>query len=217
MSNINLARYIDHTLLKQDARAQQILTLCHEAKTHNFASVCVNPYWVRFAKEQLKDSEVQVATVVGFPLGASTTAIKEAETKDAIKNGATEIDMVINIGELKSNKKSVILHDISTVVKAAGDQAIVKVIIETSFLTEEEKITACQIAMKAGAHFVKTSTGFSDFGARLADIRLMKQVVGNQLGIKASAGIRDRKTAEEMIAAGASRIGTSAGVQIVSS
>lgn len=217
MSNINLARYIDHTLLKQDARAQQILTLCHEAKIHNFASVCVNPYWVRFAKEQLKDSEVQVATVVGFPLGASTTAIKEAETKDAIKNGATEIDMVINIGELKSNKKSVILHDISTVVKAAGDQAIVKVIIETSFLTEEEKITACQIAMEAGAHFVKTSTGFSDFGARLADIRLMKQVVGNQLGIKASAGIRDRKTAEEMIAAGASRIGTSAGVQIVSS
>jgi len=216
MKENNLNTYIDHTLLKAESSREEIVTLCAEAKRYEFAAVCVNPTWVKLASEELQDSQVQVATVVGFPLGATTTVTKVAETRDALLNGATEIDMVINIGALKSADEALVYEDIKEVVEAASDQADVKVIIETSLLTDDEKRLACQLAKEAGAHFVKTSTGFSSGGATVADIELMRAVVGDSMGIKASGGVRDRASAEAMIEAGATRIGASAGIAIVS-
>lgn len=210
-----LAAYIDHTLLKPEATQADIIKLCHEAIEHQFAAVCVNPQWVKLATQQLKDSNVGIATVVGFPLGATTTFTKVAETRDAIANGETEIDMVLNIGALKSGEELTVYHDIKQVVFAANQQASVKVIIETALLTEAEKVLACKLAKEAGADYVKTSTGFAQGGATIADVQLMREVVGPQIGVKASGGIRDRATAEAMLAAGATRIGTSSGVKIV--
>lgn len=186
-----------------------------EAINHKFGAVCVNPYYVRYCKELLRDSDVKVATVIGFPLGANTKEIKAMEAKDAIINGADEIDMVINIGALKAGDYSTVKEDIEVVVNAHDEKALVKVIIETCLLTDEEKRIACQLSMDAGADYVKTSTGFSTAGAKVDDVKLMKSVVGDRLGIKASGGIRDLETALEMIEAGATRLGTSSGIKIV--
>lgn len=213
MNNISLM--IDHTLLKPDATKEMIKKLCLEAIEYKFGAVCVNPYYVRYCKGLLIDTDVKVATVIGFALGANTKEIKAMETKDAIENGADEIDMVINIGALKSNDYSVVEEDIKSVVNAANNKALVKVIIETCLLTDEEKKTACRLALEAGADYVKTSTGFSTGGAKVEDIKLMKSVVGDKLGIKASGGIKDLKTATELIEAGATRLGTSSGIKIL--
>ncbi len=213
----DLAQYIDHTLLKADATPDQILNLCNEAKTYHFASVCVNSCWVRFCAELLRGTYVKICTVVGFPLGAMIPEAKAYEAECAVENGASEIDMVINIGALKARDLRLVAKDIHAVVEVAHEHgAIVKVIIETCLLTDEEKIIACLLAKTAGADFVKTSTGFSTGGAMEADVALMRRVVGDELGVKASAGIRTKQDAEKMIAAGASRIGTSAGVKIIS-
>lgn len=214
MMDINM--YIDHTLLKADATEDKILELCDDAIEYKFKAVCVNPYWVRLCKEKLINSDVLVATVIGFPLGANTSKIKALETEDAIVNGANEIDMVINIGELKNGNYEAVLNDIKAVVEAAKDKAIVKVIIETALLNDEEIVKACELAKDAGANFVKTSTGFSTSGAKLEDVRLMKNTVGDELEVKASGGVSDIDTAIEMIKAGATRIGTSAGVKLSS-
>jgi deoxyribose-phosphate aldolase len=205
---------IDHTLLKQNATKQQIITLCEEARTYDFASVCVNPTWVKTCAEQLQGSDVKVCTVIGFPLGATTTAVKVFETKDAIDNGATEIDMVINIGALKDKYMSLVIEDIRAVKIAAGKN-VVKVIIETCLLSEDEKILACKAVVDAGADFVKTSTGFSTAGATVEDVRLMKSIVGSQALVKAAGGVRSYEDLVAMIEAGADRIGTSAGVQLL--
>jgi len=205
---------IDHTLLKQDATKDLIEDLCNEAMEYNFASVCVNPTFVKFCEGLLKGTDVKIATVVGFPLGANTKEVKAFETIDAINNGATEIDMVINIGALKDKDYKTVKEDIEEVVNAAKSKAIVKVIIETCLLTEEEKIKACEISKDAGADFVKTSTGFSTGGATVEDVKLMKSIVKDDLEIKASGGVRDLKTAMEMIEAGATRLGTSSGIKI---
>lgn len=207
-------KYIDHTLLKQNATREQIITLCQEAKTYDFASVCVNPTWVSTCAEQLAGSDVKVCTVIGFPLGATTTAVKAYETKNAIDNGATEIDMVINIGALKDRHLSFVTEDIRAVKSAAG-KLIVKVIIETCLLTDEEKVLACEAALNAGADFVKTSTGFSTAGATVEDVRLMKSVVGSRALVKAAGGVRTYDDLAAMIDAGADRIGTSAGVALL--
>lgn len=212
---MNIAQYIDHTILKPEVTKKDIKKICDEAKEFNFFSVCVNGSNVRFVSEQLKDTDIKVTVVVGFPLGAMTTETKVFETNDAIENGANEVDMVMNIGALKEGNKDQVLKDIKSVVDIAGDRAIVKVIIETSLLTEEEKVLACQLAKQAGAHFVKTSTGFSTGGAMVEDIQLMRETVGPELGVKASGGVRDLKTAQDMIAAGATRLGASASVDIV--
>lgn len=206
---------IDHTLLKADATQEDIARIIAEAKQYNFFSVCINPCWVSFAKEQLAGTSVAVCTVIGFPLGANTTEVKAYEATDAITNGATEVDMVINIGALKSEQYKRVRKDIEAVVEAAKGKALVKVIIETALLTEDEKVQACELAQKAGADFVKTSTGFSTGGATVADIKLMRRVVGPTMGVKASGGIHNQTQAEAMIAAGATRIGTSAGVAIM--
>lgn len=212
----DLAQYIDHTLLKADATPDQLLNLCTEARTHQFASVCVNSCWVRFCAELLRGTHVKVCTVVGFPLGAMVPEAKTFEAECAIENGASEIDMVINIGALKARDLRLVAKDIHLVVETAHEHGtVVKVIIETCLLSEEEKIIACLLAKSAGADFVKTSTGFSTGGATEADVALMRRVVGEEMGVKASAGIRSREDAEKMIAAGASRIGTSSGVKIV--
>ncbi|HEY4602681.1 MAG TPA: deoxyribose-phosphate aldolase [Cerasibacillus sp.] len=212
---MEIRKYIDHTLLKPDATQNQIDQIIEEAKTFQFASVCVNPYWVKYCYEQLKDTDVKVCTVIGFPLGATTTANKVAETKEAIQSGAEEVDMVINIGALKVNDDETVKNDILAVVEEAKGHALVKVIIETALLNDDEKMRACQLAGEAGADFVKTSTGFSGGGATVEDVKLMRQTVGEQMGVKASGGIRDRKVAEAMIEAGANRIGASSGVSIV--
>ncbi|MDK9709686.1 deoxyribose-phosphate aldolase [Acidaminobacter sp.] len=212
---MNLAGYIDHTILKADATREQVLQVCEEAKTHGFWSVCVNPYYVSAAAEALKDSAVKVCSVIGFPLGASVTAVKAAETRQAIADGACEIDMVINIAALKNGDDNVVRQDIEGVVAALEGKAILKVILETCLLTREEKIRACRLSKAAGAHFVKTSTGFSSGGATAEDIELMRSIVGSQMGVKASGGIRSREIALEMIGAGANRIGASASVAIV--
>lgn len=217
MDPSQLARVIDHTLLKPDATKADIDQLLEEAMTHHFYSVCVHPYWVPYCKEQLQDSSIQVCTVIGFPLGATTTETKVFETKQAIELGATEVDMVINIGELKAGHDAAVEQDIAAVVNAANGQAIVKVILETALLTDEEIVRACQIAKAAQADFVKTSTGFSTGGATEDHVKLMRQTVGDELGVKASGGIRDQETARKMLAAGANRIGASASVKIVSS
>lgn len=209
------AAFIDHTVLKADTKKEQIVNLCKEAKENGFASVCVNPTWVETAAELLKGTDVKVCTVIGFPLGANSTEVKAFEAKDAIEKGATEIDMVINIGALKDKNKKLVEHDIRSVVESAKGKAIVKVIIESCLLTEEEKILACEISKKAGADFVKTSTGFSTGGATVEDIGLMRKVVGPEMGVKASGGVRDLKGMEDMVKAGATRIGTSSGVVII--
>ena len=211
-----IAGTIDHTLLKANATRAEIEKLAEEAKKYSFASVCVNPTWVKTAAQLLADSpNVKVCTVIGFPLGAATSATKAFETKDAIENGATEVDMVINIGALKDKQDDLVEQDIRAVVEAAKGKALTKVIIETCLLTEEEKVRACQLAVKAGADFVKTSTGFSTGGATVEDIRLMRQTVGPEIGVKASGGVRSREDALAMIEAGATRIGASSGVAIV--
>ncbi len=211
-----MASYIDHTLLKPEATEEQVLMLCTEARKHNFYSVCINSSYVSVAARALQGSAVKVCAVVGFPLGAVTTATKAFEAREAVANGATEIDMVIHVGALKSGNEKYVADDIAAVVKAAGGN-IVKVIIETGLLTDEEKITACRLAGQAGAHFVKTSTGFGPGGATIADIQLMRETVGAHLGVKASGGVRTPEAARQMIDAGASRIGTSSGIAIVAS
>lgn len=211
----DISSTIDHTLLKPEASKEEIKKLCEEAKNYDFAAVCVNPCHIELCKELLKDSNVKIATVIGFPLGANTKEVKAFEALDAINRGATEIDMVINIGALKDKDYNTVKEDIEAVVQSAKDKAIVKVIIETSLLTNEEKIKACELAMEAKADFVKTSTGFSTGGATIEDVKLMKSVVGNNLKVKASGGIRSLETARDMLEAGASRLGTSSGVKIV--
>ncbi|GHI00537.1 deoxyribose-phosphate aldolase [Neobacillus kokaensis] len=211
----NIARMIDHTLLKPEATKEQVVKLVNEAKEYSFASVCINPAWVRIAAELLADTpDVKVCTVIGFPLGATTPETKAFETKNAIENGASEVDMVINIGALKDKQDEKVENDIRSVVEAAKGKALVKVIIETCLLTDEEKIRACELSVKAGADFVKTSTGFSTGGATVEDIRLMRKTVGPEIGVKASGGVRSREDALAMIEAGATRIGASSGVAI---
>ncbi|RWR15293.1 deoxyribose-phosphate aldolase [Siminovitchia fortis] len=211
----NMAQMIDHTLLKPEVTKEQILALCEEAKGHQFASVCVNPAWIEDAAALLKGTDVKVCTVIGFPLGASTPDVKAFETKDAIDKGAQEVDMVINIGALKSGNLALVENDIRAVTAAAKGKALVKVIIETCLLSDEEKKVACKIAKKAGADFVKTSTGFSNGGATERDVKLMREAVGSQMGVKASGGVRSHEDAVKMINAGATRIGTSSGPKIV--
>ena len=211
---MKLNKYIDHTLLKQDATVEQIDRLLSEAKDYDFASVCVNPCWVAHAKSGLENTDVKVCTVVGFPLGATTSAVKAFETKEAIQNGADEIDMVINVGALKSGNADLVESDIRAVVEASGDK-LVKVIIEACLLTDEEKVQACQLAQKAGADFVKTSTGFSTGGATLPYVKLMRQTVGPEMGVKAAGGARSYADAVAFVKAGATRIGTSSGVAIL--
>lgn len=207
-------RYIDHTLLKPESTQTQIDKLIAEAVEYQFASVCVNPTWVSYAAKALKGTEVNVCTVIGFPLGANTSSVKAFETKDAVANGADEIDMVINIGQLKSGQYDAVEADIRAVVEASGDK-LVKVIIETCLLTDGEKVKACQLAVAAGADYVKTSTGFSTAGANIADVTLMRKTVGPNIGVKAAGGTRSYADVEAFIKAGATRIGTSAGVAIV--
>lgn len=214
MSNTGLNRFIDHTQLKPEATKAQIEKLCAEAKQYHFMSVCVNPTWVSYSAELLKGSDVKVCTVIGFPLGANSSAVKGFETAQAIQDGATEVDMVINVGALKSGDLDLVRKDIQAVVQAAGG-VLTKVIIETALLTDAEKVTVCQIAKEAGADFVKTSTGFSTGGATAADVALMRKTVGPEMGVKASGGIRDFKTAQAMIEAGANRLGVSASIAIV--
>lgn len=212
----DIAGLIDHTLLKPDATADQIAQLCYEARKFKFASVCVNPTHVKLCSELLQGTQVKVCTVIGFPLGASSPEVKAFEAQTALKDGATEIDMVLNIGALKAGDLTLAAQDIHEVVQvghAAG--AIVKVIIETSLLNDEEKVTACLLAKEAGADFVKTSTGFSGGGATVDDVNLMRRVVGPDMGVKASGGVRDFEDAQNMVKAGATRLGASAGVKIV--
>ena len=212
----SLAGMIDHTLLKPDATADQIAQLCFEARKYGFASVCVNPTHVKLCSDLLKGTQVDVCTVIGFPLGASAPDVKSFEAETALRDGATEIDMVINIGAVKARDLELVAKDIRGVVKTAhAAGAIVKVIIETALLDEEEKVIACLLSKEAGADFVKTSTGFSGGGATVEDISLMRRAVGPEMGVKASGGVRDFKDAQSMVAAGATRIGASAGVKIV--
>lgn len=210
----NYAAMIDHTLLKANSTKDQVQQICEEAKQYGFASVCVNPTWVKFSSEQLAGTEVKVCTVIGFPLGATTSAVKAFETKDAIANGAGEIDMVINIGALKDANYDLVREDIKAVVDAANG-TLVKVIIEACLLTDEEKVKACELSVEAGANFVKTSTGFSTGGATAEDIALMRKTVGPDLGVKASGGVRSLEDMQLMIENGATRIGASSGVAIM--
>ena len=212
---MSIAKCIDHTVLKPQTTEAAVRKLCAEAAQYGFASVCVNPCWVALCADLLKDTEVDVCTVIGFPLGANTSAVKAFEAAEAIRQGATEVDMVLNVGALKDGNADLVRADIAAVVEAARGKALVKVILETCLLTDEEKRIACRLAKEAGADYVKTSTGFSTGGATEADIVLMRAEVGPEMGVKASGGIRDYATAQAMIRAGASRIGASAGVQIV--
>lgn len=211
----NLSRYIDHTLLKADATENEVIKLCNEAKEYDFFSVCINPGFVEIAAKELSESNVAVCTVIGFPLGASTPETKAFETRDAIQKGAAEVDMVINISKLKDKKDEQVLKDIKAVVDAADKKALVKVIVETCLLTDEEKERACKLAKDAGADFVKTSTGFSTGGATKEDIALMRKTVGTEMGVKASGGVRTYEDAVTMIESGATRIGASASIAIV--
>lgn len=216
LNDISLARMIDHTMLKPEATKQEITTLCEEAKKYNFASVCINPSNVPFCSQLLRGTQVKVCTVIGFPLGATTTATKRAEAEEALNEGAQEIDMVINIGRLKAGDYKYVFNDINQVVLAAKRKnAVTKVIIETALLSDEEKVKACLISKEAKADFVKTSTGFSKGGATAGDIALMRYVVGSSVGVKASGGVRTTEDAENMIRSGADRIGASASVKIV--
>lgn len=211
---MNPAKLIDHTLLKPNATQAQIEHLCDEARTYGFASVCVNPYWVKRAHQQLAGSGVKVCTVIGFPLGATPANVKAFEAQNAVKDGADELDMVLNIGALKSGDEKTVLADIRAVRQACVGK-ILKVIIETRELTDEEKVKACQLAAQAGADFVKTSTGFAGGGATVADVALMRKSVPSAMQVKASGGVRTRADFDAMIAAGATRIGTSSGVKII--
>ena len=212
----DVARLIDHTLLKPDATADQIAQLCHEARSFHFASVCVNPTYVSLCADLLKGSDVKVCTVIGFPLGATPPEVKAYETQQALADGATEIDMVLNIGALRSGDYKLLYRDIAAVVNTAhAANVICKVILETYLLSDEQKVAASQIAKLAGADFVKTSTGFSGGGATVADVALMRYVVGSEMGVKASGGVRNLADTKAMVSAGATRIGASAGVRIV--
>lgn len=212
---MNINKLIDHTALKPNTNKESILKLITEAKTYDFASVCVNPCWVALAHQELKNTDIKVCTVIGFPLGANTTEVKVFETKDAIEKGAQEIDMVINIAMLKDKEYDYVENEIHQIVEAAKDKAIVKVIIETCLLTDEEKIKACELSQKAGADFVKTSTGFSTGGATVHDIALMRKTVGAEMGVKASGGVHTHEEALAMVEAGATRIGASASVKLL--
>ncbi|WP_350342440.1 deoxyribose-phosphate aldolase [Proteinivorax tanatarense] len=209
-----LASMIDHTLLKAQSTPEQVTKICNEAKEYGFATVCVNPSYIEQAKKELDGSNVGITTVIGFPLGASTSETKAFETKDAISKGATEIDMVINVGLLKSKKWDDVLRDIQSVVDAANG-TVVKVILETCYLTDSEIVKACELSVQAQASFVKTSTGFGTGGATAEHITLMRQTVGPEIGVKASGGVRDQKTAYTMVESGATRIGASSSVEIV--
>ncbi|WP_154872844.1 deoxyribose-phosphate aldolase [Staphylococcus pasteuri] len=211
---MNYVKFIDHTQLKPESTREQIDKIINEAKEYGFKSICVNPTHVKYSAEQLKGTDVLVCTVIGFPLGASTKEVKAFETKNAIENGASEIDMVINIGALKDGRLDEVKDDIESVVKASNGKTV-KVIIETVLLTDEEKVTACKIAKEAGADFVKTSTGFAGGGATASDVKLMKDTVGEALEVKASGGVRNLEDFNNMLEAGAIRIGASAGVQII--
>lgn len=211
---MNLAKVIDHTLLKPTATRADIEKLCREALEHGFFSVCINPCWVSAAHELLKGSDVKTCTVIGFPLGANTTEAKVFEAQNALNNGADELDMVINIGALKGKDYQTVLQDIRQ-IRALGDGFILKVIIETSELTDEEKVKACQLAAEAGADFVKTSTGFSSGGATAHDVALMKKSIPADMQVKASGGVRTREDAQAMLAAGATRLGASSGIKII--
>lgn len=214
---VEIAKMIDHTLLKPDATDSEIKKIADEAKEYGFASVCVNPCHVKLVADALKDTDVKVCTVIGFPLGANTTETKVFETKEAILNGANEIDMVLNIGKLKSGDYDYVKKDIEAVTNTAKSfgEIIVKVILETCYLTDDEKVRACKITVDAGADFVKTSTGFGSGGATVHDVELMRKTVGENFGVKASGGIRTADFAKEIVKAGANRIGTSSGIQIV--
>lgn len=214
MEHKDIYKMIDHTLLKQDATSEEIKKLCKEALEYNFASVCVNPTNVELAAKILNGSLVKVCTVIGFPLGANTTKIKVLEVKDAVENGATEVDMVINIGRLKDKDYDYVKKDIEAVVNEVKGKALIKVIIETCLLTDEEKVIACKLASEAKADFVKTSTGFSTGGATPFDVKLMRETVGENMGVKASGGIRTSEDAKELIKNGANRIGASASIKI---
>ena len=212
----DIARLIDHTLLKPDASQDEIAQLCHEARKYGFAAVCVNPINAKLAAELLKGTPVAVCAVVGFPLGATLPEVKAYEAQQAIEDGATEIDMVINVGALKSKDYELVQRDIATVTRTCHDnRALCKVIIEAALLTDEEKVKACQLAKEAGADYVKTSTGFGPGGATVEDVALMRQVVGPEMGIKAAGGIRTLEAVKQLVKAGATRIGASAGVKIV--
>ena len=212
---MNIAKYIDHTILKPDATPADIEKLCQEAKEFGFAAVCVNPSHVLLCRRLLKDTGVKVCTVIGFPLGATSTESKMSETTRAIKDGAEEIDMVIPIGHLKAGDFDYVRNDIAAVVMATDSKVIVKVIIETALLTDEEKVSACRLAVEAKADYVKTSTGFAGGGATASDVKLMKETVGDNAKVKASGGIKSRTSAEQMIEAGAERLGTSSGIIII--
>lgn len=213
INEVDLASYIDETLLKPEATEEEIALLCREARQYNFAAVCVNPVYVKSASKYLRGSGIRVCAVVGFPVGGSTVAVKSFEAAEAVAGGASEIDMVIHIGSLKAGRTEYVEEEIAAVVRAVRG-CPVKVILETALLTDEEKVAGCEAAKKAGAHFVKTSTGFGPGGATAADVRLLKKVAGPEMGVKASGGVRTRERALEMIAAGASRIGTSSGAAI---
>lgn len=212
--SVRLARYIDHTLLKPEATGEDIVKLCKEALEHSFYAVCINPSYVDTAVKELQGSPVIVCAVIGFPLGATSTATKAFEAAEAVDSGAEEVDMVIHVGALKSGNIQYVIDDLAAVVRAAKGNTV-KVIIETGLLDKEEKITACRLVKESGAAFVKTSTGFGPGGATIADVQLMRETVGPDLGIKASGGVRTAKAARQMIEAGATRIGTSSGVAII--
>ena len=209
-------KLFDHTILKADATKEDVKKVCEEAMAYSFCSVCVNSYYVPYVAELLHGSDIKICTVVGFPLGAMSTRAKALEAKIAVMDGADEVDMVINIGALKDKDYDVVLEDIKAVKEACGN-ALLKVIIETCLLTDEEKIKACELSKEANADFVKTSTGFSTAGAKVEDVRLMRDTVGNDMGVKASGGIHDKEFANALVEAGASRLGTSATIKIVES
>ncbi len=212
---MKIEQYIDHTLLKPQASEEEIIKICAEAREYGFASVCVNAYYTSLVRRELEGTNVKTCVVVGFPLGATTKEVKAFETKQAIENGAQEVDMVVNVGAIKSNKYEIVKEDIKAVVDAANGNALVKVILETCLLTDEEKVKACQIAKEVGADFVKTSTGFSTGGATVHDIKLMRETVGKEMGVKASGAVRTTEDAKAVIEAGASRIGASSSIAIV--
>ncbi len=215
MPKISINQYIDHTILKPESTKDQVIQICKEAIQFGFCSVCVNPWFIPLVASQVKGTAVKPGATIGFPLGSTTTEVKAFETKDAIKNGAKEVDMVINVGALKSGDIPYVERDIAAVIAAAKGKALVKVILETCLLTDDEIVTACMLGQKAGADFVKTSTGFNATGATVAHVALMRKTVGDAMGVKASGGIRSYQEAMKMIRAGATRIGTSAGVKIV--
>jgi len=214
-NKVDLAKYVDHTLLKPDATVEKVKKICDEAKQYHFASVCVNPTYTELVAKELKGSAVNPCVVIGFPLGATLPSVKAFETNEVIEKGAKEVDMVINVGAVKSGNWDLVEEDIKAVVRASRGRALVKVILETCLLTDEEKVKACKVSKQAGADFVKTSTGFSTGGATEADVRLMRETVGDKMGVKASGAVRDYETAVRMIEAGATRLGTSSGVAIV--